>query len=91
MVPQPGLRRLGRNRLSDISQGVLDCKRARARPRDSIGARIDLYVGGFGTCLHRARLPANNLMEDGKKDSQIPYSKETESTHQQCPNTTKNV
>lgn len=52
---------------------------------------IDLYVGGFGTYLHRARLPANNLMEESKKGSQIPYSKETESTHQQCPNTTKNV
>lgn len=45
---------------------------------------IDLFVGGFGTRLHRARLPANNL-EEGKRGSQIPYSKDTESTHQQCP------
>lgn len=43
-----------------------------------------MFFVGFGTCLHRARLPANNL-EEGKRGSQVPYSKDTESTHQQCP------
>nr|KAF6369110.1 hypothetical protein mMyoMyo1_010515 [Myotis myotis] len=64
-VPWPGLWGSGQYQISDISQGVQDCKRAQARPRDPTGAQSELgrdhrqlagwggFGEGFRVCLVR--------------------------------------